>query len=160
MVPIGWFFYPPSTKVIPFLGIPVLLYLAVGTQIAALRPIPWRTGYQTVVDPLLIATGLQSPGGGVALVAWLALFDGRVPGRKTTWWAFVFNRAMYAIAHVLPSVAVSSIGGDTWWGLPVRTAVYVLASVGINYFLTGLGVTCSIFIGLRSGRRRWSAPDR
>lgn len=138
MVPIGWYINPPTTKVIPFLGVPVLLYLAVGTQIAALRPIPWRTGYQTVVDPLLIATGLQSPGAGVALVAWLALFDGRVPGRKTTWWAFVFNRAMYAIAHVLPSVAVSSIGGDSWWGLPIRTAAYVLASVAINYFLTGL----------------------
>ena len=55
-----------------------LLYLGVGTQIAALRPIPWRSGHQSVIDPLLIATGLLLPGGGVATIAWLAVFDGRV----------------------------------------------------------------------------------
>jgi putative nucleotidyltransferase with HDIG domain len=133
MVAIGWLVQPiPGSKAL------TLLYLAIGTQIAALRPIPWRTGYQSVVDPLLIATGLFAPGAGVALVAWLAVFDGRVPGRTTTWWAFFFNRAMPTIAHVLPSIAVASIGGDNWWALPVRTVLYVVASVGINYVLTAL----------------------
>jgi len=61
-----------------------------------------------VIDPLLVATGLFSPGAGVGIVAWLAMFDGRVPGRTITWWAFLFNRAMYAIAHVVPSIAVAS----------------------------------------------------
>src|SRR5437762_2890477 len=134
MLPVGWLLHrPPPSE------IPVLLYLGIGTQIAALRPIPWRTGHQTVADPLLVATGLVSPGLGVGLVAWLALFDGRVPGRSITWWGFFFNRAMSAIAHVIPSVAVASIGGDgDWWALPVRTALYVVASVSINYFTTAI----------------------
>ena len=134
MLPLGWLLHRPGDG-----DIPTLLYLGIGTQIAALRPIPWKTGHQTVADPLLIATGLFSPGLGVGLVAWLALFDGRVPGRSITWWGFFFNRAMYAVAHVVPSVAVSSIGSDAdWWAIPARTVVYVLASVAINYLTTAL----------------------
>ncbi len=119
---------------------PTLVYLAIGTQIAALRGIPWKTGRQTVADPLLIATGLVSPGLGVGLVAWLALFDGRVPGKSITWWGFIFNRAIFAIAHVLPSLAVYAIGDIRydWWAVPARTALYALASVGINYFITAI----------------------
>ncbi len=117
-----------------------LLYLGVGTQIAALRPIPWRSGYQTVHDPLLVATGLYSPGAGVGLVAWLALFDGRVPGRTVTWWAFLFNRAMFATAHAIPSLAVASLWpGD--WGLPARTTVYVVAAVGLNYSINAVSMS-------------------
>ena len=136
MVPIGLWLRP-----IPPEAIGTLLYLAVGTQIAALRPIPWRTGHQTVYDPLLVATGLYSPGAGVGLVAWLAQFDGRVPGRTIAWWAFLFNRAMSATAHVVPSLAVAAIGEGSWWGLPLRTVLYVVASVGLNYSLTALGMS-------------------
>ena len=133
-VAFGWVVHPiPSEK------IGTLLYLAIGTQIAALRPIPWKGGsYQSVVDPLLVATGLYAPGAGVGLVAWLAVFDGRVPGRTITWWGFFFNRAMPAIAHVVPSLIVASVGEGTWWALPVRTLLYVVASVGLNYILTAL----------------------
>jgi putative nucleotidyltransferase with HDIG domain len=134
MVPIGWLLRRPVES-----EYATLLYLAVGTQIAALRPIPWRAGHQTVVDPLLIATGLVSPGLGVGLVAWLALFDGRVPGKTITWWGFFFNRAMSAVAHVLPSMLVASIGTDAdWWSLPVRTALYVVTSISINYFIAAI----------------------
>jgi len=134
MLPIGWLLHRPAGS-----ELPTLLYLAVGTQIAALRPIPWRTGHQTVADPLLVATGLASPGLGVGLVAWLALFDGRIPGRGITWWAFFFNRAIFAVAHVIPSVLVASIGGDhDWWAIPARTTVYVVSSVAINYFTTAI----------------------
>jgi putative nucleotidyltransferase with HDIG domain len=72
------------------------------------------------------------------LLAWLAIFDGRIPGKSHTWGGFFFNRSLFAIAHVLPSVAVSSIGdlNVDWWAVPLRTAVYALASVGINYFIT------------------------
>jgi len=42
--------------------------------------------------------------------------------------------------HVLPSIAVASIGLDSWWGLPVRTVVYVVVAVGLNYVLTALGM--------------------
>jgi putative nucleotidyltransferase with HDIG domain len=133
MVALGWLVHPIAPS-----AIATLIYLAVGTQIAALRPIPWRTGHQMVIDPLLIATGLYAPGAGVGMVAWLAVFDGRVPGRTITWWGFLFNRAMPTIAHVIPSIALSSIGEGNWWALPVRTVLYVLASVGINYILTAL----------------------
>jgi putative nucleotidyltransferase with HDIG domain len=133
MLPLGWLLHRPSAS-----DIPTLLYLGIGTQLAFLRGIPWRTGRQTVGDPLLIAAGLFSPGFGVGLLTWLAIFDGRVPGKSHTWGGFFFNRALFAIAHVLPSVAVSSIGDLSvdWWAVPVRTAVYALASVGINYFIT------------------------
>src|SRR5437667_78219 len=115
-----------------------LLYLGVGLQIAALRPIPWRRGHQSAVDSLLIATGLTVPGAGVAIVAWLAVFDGRIPGRTITWWAFLFNRAMLATAYVVPSIAVSSFGHDLAW-LPLQTLVYVVTALSLNYTLTALG---------------------
>lgn len=135
MLPLGWLLHRPNPA-----DVPTLIYLAIGTQIAALRGIPWKSGRQTVADPLLLATGLVSPGLGVGLVAWLALFDGRVPGKSITWWGLVFNRAIFAIAHVIPSLAVSSIGdvGADWWAIPMRTAVYAVSSVGINYFITAL----------------------
>ena len=131
----GWLLHPVTAS-----ALPTLLYLGVFTQIAALRPIPWRNTTQTVLDPLLVATGLYAPGAGVGAVAWLALFDGRVPGRTITWWAFFFNRASSATVHVLTSVAVVSIGADAWWGLPVRTIVYVVVAIGLNYMLTALGL--------------------
>ncbi|TMD41346.1 MAG: MFS transporter, partial [Chloroflexi bacterium] len=111
-----------------------------GTQIAALRPIPWKTGHQSVVDPLLVASGLFSPGTGVGAVAWLATFDGRVPGRTIPWWAFLFNRAAYATTHVLPSIAVASIGAGQWWSTPVRTIAYVVSAVALNYLITALAI--------------------
>jgi MFS family permease len=115
-----------------------LLYLAVGLQIAALRPIPWRRGHQSAVDSLLIATGLIAPGGGVGLLAWLAVFDGRVPGKSIPWWAFLFNRGMFSMSYVIPSVVVSSFGHGIEW-LPVKTLVYVVSALGLNYTLTALG---------------------
>lgn len=129
MVPLGWYLHPIQSS-----AVPTLLYLAIGTQIAALRPIPWRTGTQTVADPLLVATGLFSPGAGVGVVAWL-IFDGRVPGRSLTWWAFFFNRANTAIAYVLPSLVAASIGDGMLW-LPLRTGVYVVLAVTLNYVIT------------------------
>jgi putative nucleotidyltransferase with HDIG domain len=139
MVVLGWLVHPvPLTSE----SFGTLLYLGVGAQIAALRPIPWRgASHQSVIDPLLIATGLYFPGGGVGLVSWLAVFDGRLPGRTITWWGFLFNRAMFAIAHVIPSLAVASVGEGSWWALPVRTLLYVVASVGLNYLLTALSIS-------------------
>lgn len=136
MVAIGWLVDPVSSS-----AYATLLYLGIGTQIAALRPIPWRAGHQMVIDPLLIATGLYAPGAGVAMVAWLATFDGRVPGRNISWWAFLFNRAMPALAHVVPSMAVASIGPGGVWALPIHTVLYVVASVGLNYILTAVGMS-------------------
>lgn len=140
-IPFGWFANP-----IPSDQLPTLLYLAIGTQITALRPIPWRSGHHLVVDPLLIATGLFFPGAGVGLVALLATFDGRVPPRSMPWWAFFYNHAMLAAVHVLPSIAVAHIGPsiirfDSWddsWVIPDRTAAYAVTVVGLNYLSTAL----------------------
>ena len=118
-----------------------LVYLAIGTQIAALLPIRWRDGVQTVADPLLLATGLYAPGAGVGTVAWLALFDGRLPGRMLPWWAFIFNRAMHAFVHVVPSLIVVMVAPDAWWNLPVRTALYVVISVSLNYLMVARAVS-------------------
>jgi putative nucleotidyltransferase with HDIG domain len=137
MVPLGWFLYRP----IPTSALPTLLYLAIGAQVASLRPIAWRIGTQSVVDPLLVATGLFSPGAGVGVVAWLATFDGRVPGRAIPWWAFFFNRALWATTHVLPSIAVAGLGEGEWWSLPVRTLIYVIASVALNYLITAIAIS-------------------
>jgi putative nucleotidyltransferase with HDIG domain len=137
MVILGW-----AARPIEQGQIFTLLYLGVGTQIAALRPIPWRNGHQSVMDPLLIATGLYAPGAGVGLVAWLAVFDGRVPGKTITWWAFLFNRGMTATVHVVPSILVASLGDERiWWVIPVRTVLYVAAAVSLNYILTALVVS-------------------
>ena len=135
-VVLGWIIKPikPSDYV-------TLVYLGVGTQIAALRPIPWRRGHQWVVDPLLIAAGLFAPGAGVAMIAWLAVFDGRVPGRSISWWAFLFNRAMLASAYVVPSIAVSTLGDKGDWSLPIRTLIYVVCALGLNYLITALSVS-------------------
>jgi len=133
MAVLGWVISPVQPG-----SVLTLLYLGIGLQIAALRPIPWRRGHQSAVDSLLIATGLIAPGGGVALLAWLAVFDGRVPGRTIPWWAFLFNRGMFSTSYVLPSVVVSSFGHGLEW-LPVKTLVYVVSALGLNYILTALG---------------------
>ena len=49
---------------------------------------------------------------------------------------------MGAIAHVVPSLAVASVGQDQdWWAVPVRTVLYATASVGLNYMLAALAVS-------------------
>jgi putative nucleotidyltransferase with HDIG domain len=73
------------------------------------------------------------------MLAWLAVFDGRVPGRTIAWWAFLFNRGMFATSYVIPSIAVSSFGHSIEW-LPVKTLVYVITALSLNYILTALGM--------------------
>jgi putative nucleotidyltransferase with HDIG domain len=134
MVAFGWAVAPIQSG-----SVLTLLYLGILLQIAALRPIPWRKGHQSAVDSLLIATGLIAPGAGVALLAWVAVFDGRVPGRTIAWWAFLFNRAMLATSYVIPSIAVSALGHSIEW-LPLKTLLYVVGALSLNYILTALGM--------------------
>lgn len=137
-IPLAWLTYRP----IQLSELPILIYLAVGTQIAQLRPIEWRSGHQTVVDPLLIATGLFAPGAGVGAVACMTTYDGRVPGRSIPWWAFLFRPAESATIHVLPSIAVASIGSlSDWWSIPVRTVIYGTAVIALNYGITALVIS-------------------
>lgn len=128
VVPFGWIIHPIAST-----QIGTLLYLAIGTQIAALLPIRWTHGNQNIYDPLLVATGLYAPGAGVAFVAWIALFDGRVPGRDAPWWALLFNRANAAIDNVLPSLAVTLIPSLGWWTLPTQTVAYAALAMVLNY---------------------------
>ena len=132
IVPVAWRIHPLD------LGQPKLLltlvYLAVGTQIAAFLPIRWTHGNQYMYDPLLVATGLIAPGVGVALIAWLALFDGRMPGRDAPWWALAYNRANQAIDNAIPSLVVTAIPiNQDWWTLPARTIIYVVLHLVLNY---------------------------
>jgi putative nucleotidyltransferase with HDIG domain len=135
MIPLSWRY-----RQIPSDQLGTLLYLAVFTQIAALRPIPWKTGVQSVKDPLLIATGLYSPGAGVGLISWLATFDGRIPGRTVPWWAFLFNRAQFATGHVIPSIVVAQLfPGDEL--LPVRAIAYIGVELALNYVMVALAIS-------------------
>ncbi|HCG03313.1 MAG TPA: hypothetical protein DEV93_22590 [Chloroflexi bacterium] len=135
LIPVAWLIHPiyPAD-----LGrnnlLATLLYLAVATQIAALLPIRWTHGNQSMYDPLLLATGLIAPGAGVAAIAWLALFDGRMPGRDAPWWALAFNRANQAIDNALPSLTVAALPTNgEWWGLPTKTLIYVVLALALNY---------------------------
>jgi len=146
MVAAAWYFGPvvwtaSGLRPLDSGAFPILLYLAIGTQIGALLPIRWRHGVQTVMDPILVATGLYAPGAGVGLVVWLATFDGRVPGKTTTWWALLFNRAMDAIAHVSTSLLIVAVTPKDLWTLPIRTAIYVVISVAINYLMAARAVS-------------------
>jgi len=75
------------------------------------------------------------------MIAWLAVFDGRIPGRTIPWWAFLFNRAMLATAYVIPSMAVGTLGSGADWTLPIRTVLFVVAALGLNYLITALSVS-------------------
>lgn len=131
VVPWAWHVGPVSAD-----KIGTLIYLAIGAQIAALLPIRWTHGYQWVHEPVLIAAGLYAPGAGVAIVTWLALFDGRVPGRDAPWWVLVFNRANAALDYTLPSLAVTAIPAGHWWTLPAETVGYAALALFINYSIT------------------------
>ena len=136
IIPGAWFVHPLDPERDKLLLL-TLLYLAVGIQIAALLPIRWTHGNQYMYDPLLVATGLLAPGAGVAVIAWLALFDGRTPGRDAPWWALAYNRANQAIANALPSLVVTAVGTHhEWWAIPARTIVYVILHLVLNYSIT------------------------
>ncbi|MGH7902644.1 MAG: MFS transporter [Candidatus Dormibacteraceae bacterium] len=134
VVPIGFLVHPISAH-----DIGELLFLAVATQIAALMPIRWSSGTHSVATAPLLAAGILVPGGGVALIAWMCVFDGRVPGRDLPLWQALFNRANLAITHAASSLVVLAIPIHGVWTVPVRTVGYSLAIVAINYPLTALG---------------------
>ena len=134
-LPIAWWLHPLSLRLLP-----EALFLALGTQVAALMPIRWTQGRQYVFLPLLLAAGLVAPGAGVGLIAWLCLFDGRVPGRTVAWWAFLFNRAMFCLTYAIPSLLllfIPPIGVST---LPIKTILFTVAIVLINYPLMAISV--------------------
>jgi predicted MFS family arabinose efflux permease len=129
IIPIGWYLHPVDIN-------GKLLYLAVCTQLAHLMPVRWTRGIQVVSTPLLVATALVAPGAGVALVAWLAAFDRRRPGKEVTWWAFLFNSANAALSYGVPSLALTYVSIPDPYSLPIKTVVLTFAVICINYPLT------------------------
>lgn len=119
----------------------IVVFLAVGTQLAALAPIRWTRGVQWVFAPPLVAMALFAPGGFVpALACWLFTYDGRRPGRDLPWWAAIYNRANLGLSYGLPALLVSHISLDSFVDLPTRTIIFGLCNLTINYFLTALAI--------------------
>lgn len=134
MVPLGLWAHPLNSAIL----LP-LAYLAIYTQIAALLPIRWSRGLQHIFTPPLLAAGLFAPGGGVALVTWLALYDGRRPGPGRPIWLLTALRGAIAITHGAASLLVALIPVAPPWDLPVKTVLYSVLIVLINYPLTATG---------------------
>jgi MFS family permease len=132
-VPLSWLLFPIRWHMLP-----LLLFVAVFTQVAALMPIRWSRGILTVDTLPLSAAGLLFPGAGVALIAWLGTYDGRRPGPQLPLWRLVSARARSTLEHGLASVAVAAIpiSGDA--ALPIRTLCYAAIFVAVNYPLVAL----------------------
>lgn len=131
IIPVGWLAHSLAST-----DLQTLIYLAVGTQVVHLMPVRWSRGYHLVSTPLMVATALVAPGAGVALVAWLAGFDGRRPGKEVSWSAFLFNSANRALAYGGPSLALTYFPSFGPYDIPIRTAILTVAIVFINYPLT------------------------
>ena len=89
---LSWSSSVGSARPITISDLQPLLYLAIGTQVAALLPIRWRTGVQSCTRSAPHRTGLVVPGAGPGLVGVARNLRRRVPGRGTTWWILLFNR--------------------------------------------------------------------
>ena len=144
IIPIGWLVHPVASA-----DLQTLIYLAVGTQLVQLMPVRWARGVHVVSTPLMVATALVAPGAGVALVAWLAGFDGRRPGKEVSWPAFLFNIANRALTYGVPSLVLTYFPSFGLYDIPIRTAVLTVAIIFINYPLTArafAGVTGISFV--------------
>lgn len=113
-----------------------ILYLAAATQLAALLPVRWRNGTtHSLVSAPLTAAGLFAPGGVVAVMAFVATFDGRVPNDQFRWWQFVWNRAAAALQHGLISLGVALLPITHPFAVPVKSLVYATCLFVLNYGL-------------------------
>src|SRR5438093_8414102 len=131
----GWSMHPVTPDLLP-----QFIYLAFMTQVAALMPLRWRRGVQTLDSMPLVAAALAAPGAGVALLAWLCLFDGRWPSKELPVWRLLFTRAKSALEFGIPSLLL--IGLPTIsapFDVPIKTLIYSLGPVLIGYPLTARG---------------------
>ncbi|HEX6348371.1 MAG TPA: MFS transporter [Candidatus Dormibacteraeota bacterium] len=134
LVPVSLILFPVHER-----AIPQLLYLAVFTQLAALLPIRWRRGTQTLDTMPLIAVSLLAPGAGVALVAWLCMFDGRRPSPQLELWKLIFIRAKAALEFGLPSMLITLLPLSGIVDVPVRTVLLASGSLLIGFPLMAAG---------------------
>ena len=131
----GWFVHPVTPDLLP-----QFIYLAFMTQVAALMPLRWRRGVQTLDSMPLVAAALAAPGAGVALLAWRCLFDGRWPSKELPVWRLLFTRAKSALEFGIPSLLL--IGLPTIsapFDVTIKTLIYSLGPVLIGYPLTARG---------------------
>jgi len=134
LVPISLTLFPIRQQ-----AVPELLYLAVFTQLAALLPIRWRRGTQTLDTMPLIAVALLAPGAGVTLVAWLCMFDGRRPSQHLELWKLIFIRAKAALEFGVPSMLIALIPLSGTVDVPVRTMLLAAGSLLIGFPLMAGG---------------------
>ncbi len=128
---VGWFGpVPRHDQIIP------LIYLAAATQLASLLPVRWRNGTtHTLASAPLAAAGLFAPGVGVALTAWVATFDGRLPNEQFRWWQLIWNRAAGALQHGLISLGVALLPIPGPFTIPIKSLVYATCLFIFNYGL-------------------------
>lgn len=134
LVPVSLILFPIADR-----KFPELLYLAIFTQLAALLPIRWRRGVQTLDTMPLIAVALLAPGAGVSLVAWLFMFDGRRPSRDLQLWKLMFDRAKAALEFGIPSMLIMLIPLSGAVDVPIRTMLLAAGTLVIGYPLTAGG---------------------
>ena len=126
-----WLIGRPSSKLV----IP-LLYLTAATQLTALLPVRGRDGTtHTLASLPLAAAGLLSPGAAVALIAWTATFDGRLPGPDIRIWQLLWNRASAALEHGVISLGVALIPDVGPLTIALKTLAYALCYTLVNYAL-------------------------
>jgi len=127
----GWFVHLPHQA-----DISRLLYLAAATQLVALLPVRWRNGTtHSLASAPLTAAGLLAPGAGVALMACVATFDGRLPNEQFRWWQFIWNRAASALQHGVISLVVAQLPVDQPLEIPIKSLVYATCLFIFNYGL-------------------------
>lgn len=128
---LGWIGHVPRR-----IDVPSLLYLAAATQLAALLPVRWRNGTtHSLASAPLTAAGLFAPGGVVALMAFVATFDGRLPNDQFRWWQFIWNRAAGALQHGVISLLVALLPVGAPAAVPVKSLVYATCLFVFNYGL-------------------------
>jgi putative nucleotidyltransferase with HDIG domain len=118
-----------------------LIYLGVLTQIAALMPIRWRQGSQTVDTLPLVAASLLAPGTGPALLSWLCKYDGRRPSQDLPAWKLLFNRAKTALEFAAPSMVLGIVPLPPDIAVAARTLGLAVATLLIGYPLTAKGLS-------------------
>ena len=134
-VPLSWRLHPVQVD-----QLPLLVYLAVFTQVAAMMPIRWHRGMQTLDTMPLVATGLMLPGFGVAVVAWL--FTGyrtESPSGRSLW-KMLFNRSKVVLECGIPSLVASAVSAPGWLRIPFDSVVMFGGIVIIGYPLTARAI--------------------
>jgi len=131
LLPMAWIWRPLAMG-----QVGLLVYLAGFTKIAAMMPIRWRRGMQTIDTMPLVAAALLLPGPGVVLIALLCTGYGRRNLRDNVWWKVPFNRAKTALECGIPSILAATLVVPSWVDIPLKTLLLCIGIVALGYPLT------------------------